>query len=574
MKFIQFFNHINRNFQAVLLLIMVIIMTSCSEDSAPKPEFDNSGSKEYLDNQDFYISLQITVPEENYSRSTTTPTGGSSNNTNNGFDLETKINTINLYFYDVTGTGATDDKLLCTFSTEASSNSLIKNGTSSSYTLVQKIDVNDIKQLFGKKLHIYALANLQSYPTGTNLTESQFLDQSFNAGTFGSGYSKLVGSQGMYCPMSNIEEFELDLTTYSESTTPSESEIVDIIKSLFTNSYTDSQTSESGKLWKISGNLSLQRMIARIDYKDGGEITSIAGVSNYTPTNLYVLPGTSIEISNCYSNVEGSKGVYLKLNNITLFNAAPSAFVFHHTSEGSLQLASAEDAVPFGIERNNSSDATKYNWIADNDWDTKSSTSFFNTPTVTSDSWSVSATEGIETADNIITNVIENYENDGYSPWYYIMENTVPSTAMMNLSNCTGVAFEMVIWDKTTQQPYKGNGAEVRINRDSDGYYQILKFNKTGTNEETGKDEGYYSLIYKYLIEHNLEKSGNVDQSTGKRGELGAMQIGIVRNNVYQLSLKGVSDLPNPHEPDDIVLTVNCKVKAWDVRWDEDVKLH
>ena len=100
----------------------------------------------------------------------------------------------------------------------------------------------------------------------------------------------------------------------------------------------------------------------------------------------------------------------------------------------------------------------------------------------------------------------------------------------------------------------------------------------TGANftiYQSSKDEvsgpGYYCYYY-YYNRHN---------DNLQAGTMGAMEFGVVRNNVYKLAVTNISQLghpripendpdkPRPDEPDesdDIYLTVTCRVLPWVVR--------
>lgn len=79
---------------------------------------------------------------------------------------------------------------------------------------------------------------------------------------------------------------------------------------------------------------------------------------------------------------------------------------------------------------------------------------------------------------------------------------------------------------------------------------------------------------YPYWIRHADNK---------KPSEIGVMEFGIVRNNIYDLSVSGISDigLPGTHEPDpekpneddDILINVVVLVKDWVVRSNSDIIL-
>lgn len=90
----------------------------------------------------------------------------------------------------------------------------------------------------------------------------------------------------------------------------------------------------------------------------------------------------------------------------------------------------------------------------------------------------------------------------------------------------------------------------------STGKYQARKFEKT--------DDGY-RCYYKYWIRH---------LDNNNPGEMGVMEFGIVRNNLYRMLITGVSDLgdggsiidPNTPDEGETYLKVVLNVKPWTVR--------
>ncbi|MCH5235961.1 MAG: fimbria major subunit, partial [Muribaculaceae bacterium] len=73
--------------------------------------------------------------------------------------------------------------------------------------------------------------------------------------------------------------------------------------------------------------------------------------------------------------------------------------------------------------------------------------------------------------------------------------------------------------------------------------------------------EGFV-VTYYYFFRHNIEKDY-------KLGYTGPMQFGVVRNNIYKLSVTALNDLPMPYDPSDpdepqnAYMSVELKVLAW-----------
>ena len=93
------------------------------------------------------------------------------------------------------------------------------------------------------------------------------------------------------------------------------------------------------------------------------------------------------------------------------------------------------------------------------------------------------------------------------------------------------------------------------------------------SNDEDGDDEPEsiaeeetptyaYEVIYYYFFRHNIGEDY-------KLGYTGPMQFGVVRNNIYKLSVTALNDLPMPYDPSDpdepqnAYMSVELKVLAW-----------
>lgn len=91
------------------------------------------------------------------------------------------------------------------------------------------------------------------------------------------------------------------------------------------------------------------------------------------------------------------------------------------------------------------------------------------------------------------------------------------------------------------------------------------------SSDDSEDGPGYYCYYY-YYNRHN---------NNGDNGVMGAMEFGVVRNNVYKLAVTKISQLghpripendpdsPDPDDPDesdDIYITVTCRVLPWVVR--------
>ena len=89
------------------------------------------------------------------------------------------------------------------------------------------------------------------------------------------------------------------------------------------------------------------------------------------------------------------------------------------------------------------------------------------------------------------------------------------------------------------------------------------------------------TCYYPYWIRHSDNKV-NAGDGTGDDGDeiMGIMEFGIVRNNIYKLSVKtiknfGIDELDPgiDDEASDLYLNVELSVKPWVLRYNEDIEL-
>lgn len=588
------------------LLLAAVALPSCSEEVETPTEGDNAPQE-----PEYYLSLKVNFNEDNNTRGATENNGNTSTDgENKGAGNESTLTSAHLFFFDATGD---DDNIDSNpYVVQYFAHNLTIEPNSGTYSLIAKLEDWDLVRLAGKKLHLYVIGNMAVNIDYNNYkTEGAFLANTFTETTLGGTYARAFGEgiEGQSVPLNNYDIYIIDLSNITGS---NDKEIKDLFKVLFTGTYTPSG-GEPGKLWyssseneirdsggnllyKGSGNLKLQRAVARVDYK-AGEPGNIYPLNNGLNTNTK----------------DEDKQTYLKIQSLKLFNVGKEAYLYRHTAAGT-QKAAGDTRSYFGDE--NGGVADKYNWIVTPDWNSKKGVSlgndlngnenivlpqgtdlYFNQPIVTGGKeknedgefiydWSVPGTEGYTTTAALDNWMTKNGQDgtdlaSGYTPWYYVMENTVPKTEMMTLPFCTGIAFRMVVWDKVKDEPLMklddgsslvitmGNGAG-----DKTGYYQEIEWSEEIKDDKNNVIEpaGYY-LTYKYLIEHNNVKTGNVNGNSGNKSELAPMQIGIVRNNIYQIKVNSISSLPDPHEPDNITLSVEVKIWPWDKRYDDDITL-
>lgn len=502
---------------------MLSALASCSNDG-PQPKGELPAE---VKSEGIFLSLDINFPETRSSRSQTNTEG------NTGVDLpassnENVINSVNLYFFE-NKTGETGNLLLAL--TFADNNDKPTKDASSNniYKLVKEISLDDLKSVFGKDVNIYAIANhTPSTSYGSTTTEKVFLNDKFTQAAVGEGYLLTYSGNGMECPMASYDKFNVNLKSYSVSQNDQLGDIYSVAHELF-------EIIGNAIYWEVksggSNTINLERMVARVDYKDGSKVPD--------KNNIYKLSGHTSSIPECDTD-DGA--VYLKVGKMQLFNVGKEAYNFRHTAAGADDAAAVSSVSAFGMERGNGSG---YNWIADSDWSTKNLLNKLEGVT----GWP-SFTTGGTTAD-----ALTGSDKSDYHAWNYLMENTVSSKSAMSDAACTGILFQVQLCKSDGSLYTSTSGGEQRITRTSDNYFK--KLNKDS--------EGHYYLIYKYLIPHNVGlTSSSVNGESGKETNLNPMHYGVVRNNVYQLELTDINGLPNPDKPEEVSLTLNVKVKPWE----------
>lgn len=247
----------------------------------------------------------------------------------------------------------------------------------------------------------------------------------------------------------------------------------------------------------------LERCVARVDYKDRDR-------TDGTAAHTYPL---------------GKSGYTVKIESMQLINISKSMYCLRHTSEDGI------NAVLFGKEQPASV------FVMDTDAAIKRTGNGTGIDFLTSEELKLTTDNSPLTTDN-------------YFFWKYIPENTLPSENSQIQGYTTGVKFHARITG--TPEGVDIDGADpITIN------YQGESITVNHSPASGSNPAGYY-LDYYYFIQHN---------DNGLDGVMGVMEYGIVRNNVYRLSLLSIDGLPRPYgpeEPDeDPRLTLKVRVKKW-----------
>ena len=248
----------------------------------------------------------------------------------------------------------------------------------------------------------------------------------------------------------------------------------------------------------------LERCVARVDYKDRDR------TDFKYPAHTYPL---------------GKSDYTVKIESMQLINISKSMYCLRHTSVDGI------NAVLFGKEQPASV------FVMDTDASIKRTGNGTGIDFLNSEELKLTTDNSPLTTDN-------------YFLWKYIPENTLPSVKSQIQGYTTGVKFHARITG--TPEGVDIDGADpITIN------YQGESITVNHSPASGNNPAGYY-LDYYYFIQHN---------DNGLDGVMGVMEYGIVRNNVYRLSLLSIDGLPRPYgpeEPDeDPRLTLKVRVKKW-----------
>lgn len=335
------------------------------------------------------------------------------------------------------------------------------------------------------------------------------------------------------------------------------------------------------------GEVQVERVAARFDYKDGSPAT--------TEPHTYPIENT---------------GVNVVLTDIALMNLSKNYYYLRRVSPRSSTNANQYTADSYtiaGTELNN-------NFVVDTDAADKLSEKdlsvnyFYHVGSKdainpTSTSFDYKTLSDLSTDDKWTG-------ADGYKVWRYATENTMPSVNSQLHKYTTGVIFKGKLTETTTDENSKlldGTNAVYVFGNKLYGSWAKVKAAATSTNADASlkaayesiangdtapdksdaanvgftvyepTDDGVYNVYYYYWNRHNDNATSNDKKET----EMGIMEYAVVRNNVYKLSVtdinlfghpadpEGDPDPEDPEDPDEEKITylrVSVRVLPWVVR--------
>lgn len=458
-------------------------------------------------------------------------------------DATTKESTIenaDIYFWN----GSEDSPLVMNLSADE----IIEGEDNLEYTLKAAVTMDELFVLASRKLQIFVVGN----PSKVNCTLSptnlpgnaKFSLTSLTGDPIGDFLNN--NEKGKILPLVSAGKNSIDFS----SITGSGNELVKAIIAKFTknedNEYVFDLTKGKGDISGV-GKISLERAVARIDYKDADRTKG--DLKDYTE-NVYPLG----DISNHT----------LKLYSMKVANVSSSSYLFRHTIQGTkLDAFGVPDEEIKLFENENGGGVDKYNWIVSPYWEGSSKIPSFITESTTD------VTIGISD----LLSSDRKYDNDEYYPWCYVSENTIPTSEMMGDEKlpdyATRVEFTFqVCADKEGTVVNKTENGILSLTMPADHPTQPYYYQDINYDESKG---GYFLTYYGY-IKHNdvtvttTETDPSDDTKTITVKKPGPMQYAIVRNNVYQLSVNSVSTLPNPNEPRSLYLQLNINIMPWNLR--------
>ncbi|MCH5231346.1 MAG: fimbria major subunit [Muribaculaceae bacterium] len=510
----------------IYTLPLLLALGACSNDDVTAPDPTPTPQSE-----GYYLTMNLTVPVDMKStKSTTVSGGGSSDGTLEGVENEWTIETVDLYLLK-----SGDKSVLKSYKgiTNAGDNKVEKkdaaSGMDATYHVEYKLDDVDAfaTAVAGNTICMVVICNPDQYASGLDLSS---MDQKFT------GIIQEFGTdrKGKKMPMGSIA-YSSDIEDFKDITGEDPEKKLGV-RSKF--------APEKGKLvYNLSkgGNaVSVERAYARLDLAIADKYDLYDGIQSDENKSGIQLAMYSAQVINANTKT-GTEGSY----------------VLRHRNEGTLTSAGST-IKPFGNEGHGSDNV--YTWVADGTWSGNSKNAAL---------LSNGTADEITTIKTYATN---EYQNTTYYSWCYVPENTIPSTDLMspdNLkTNATGVTFNFEILQKdsesevvTYETPADKLPTYVQADYENGKithlYITLPKTGKTQTFEpiaEEGANKGKIFLTYTGFITHNQESNG-----------IAPMHYGVVRNNVYQMKVNKIENLPNGTDAE-YYLQLDINVLQWNRR--------
>lgn len=548
-------------------VVSLFALSSCSEENIKDPDF--SDRNDSASSSIYYFNVDIYFPSENSAKTRADEVTPLTN--------ESKLEKIYLYL-------CTKDETTGQFTTLAELRTRETGGAKNgpNYTLTEntdsskdytheleiEVEIEDLIKFVGKDMYLFMVGNPDEISNQTMSVSIKPENAEFSYTSSGgrAPYIELDNSAGKIMPLVNAAEFKTSVFANIAAEDPEE------IEKAIRAKFKGTPSRGYGLLCETGGILDLERAIARVDYKDNGQQ----------------------DLGAQYAYKIGESDFVIQLDRMQMFNLNSVSYLFRHTLTGdALSAYSGTNIIPSLFGEESEANVSPFTWVASVDWLStephKSNSGLQNT--LTKDDMLKYVTEDASFASIDIATLMKHpvYDDtENYHPWCYIYENTLPTVNLMTDANlcdyATGVAFTF----------------KLLGNPDSEGKREVLTYDATGASypanisnsTESGAadkktititmpdsqwmdleakgDDNHYELTYFAFLMHNEVE----DQTSGTSTVPGPMRYGVVRNNVYQISISSVNHLPNPQEPRTIDLIIQCNVLPWNVRWDDQVTLY
>lgn len=548
------------------------LFAACSDDNNDSPMLPEDGPAEGV-NMTISLKLPTTVGGR-ADEAVKNPVGEE-----NGKDFENKINEVVIVLADQ----STNAFIAQALSTSMEVDAIDKTKATAKSTFNKSVLVNYIteKDLNDLKVNVYAFCNPSSEFKSAIASRSRgdkaetWINTTTTLSSDVLTYSTVSATAGV--PMANKEIVAASL--------PAKTDIE------------NGKYSEENSAFDLSAGtpINVIRSIARFDYKSGAT------------NDTYAIKIKSVDNNGAITEIDN--GLQIKLTHMTMVNLSKSYYLLHRVSND--KISTNYTTTDSKVTLCGSYDDT---FIADTDWANKVSSNFlhaYNTTTKKFDMPTATALNALNGDDNDDTWNNSGEYND-YKIWRYVTENTIPSPAQNQKTGVsTGVVFRGVLeattatptalkdaltahtpiyiykdgtifasWEAVAKEAAKAENANTAIKAAYDACQVIT--------DQTKKDEKAVELgftIYRYDNDVNeyctLYYYWNRHVDNNNDGVMGEKEFGVVRNNIYKLSVTEIKalghtrdpkddpDPVDPNDPDeksDVHIKVSCKVTPWTVR--------
>lgn len=496
-------------------LAIAFSLTACGQDNEIAAPEEEKGEV-------VYTRLKLQLPTGDNTKSNTTNEGNSDDGLEVGKDYENKVNTILVVLAD-----KRDNSYIAT---SGVLDAAPVPGAKNTYTV--PFTSKELETNKGKEVNIFVFCN----PT-QELKETD--KRTWDVDAYHTLLSDADGNTIWNKENSNF----LMSNAYNKDY----SEVIPTNLRSYTN---------PGKAFNL-GTIKVERSMARFDYK-----------AKYVD-NLYTLETES--------TASTTPKLQVQLTDMALINMSDAFYYLKHTSDAKDGYS---DPTICGNE-------TVNNWVVDTDAEAKAKFSSnavpdnFFYPMDKKNEWvwtSIDAITGSEEDNDDSWNTPGEESKMGYHIWRYVTENAIPNIEKQQNGITTGIVFKgkiVIPASNTTlktkiEQALKAGEAVYAFQNKLIGTWEDVKkaaegapasalgvaYNKAIKEDKENPpaakygfkgygpnaDKSAYELYYYYWNRHN---------DNDDKHEMGPMEFGVVRNNVYKLQVESIDQYGHPVDPVD-----------------------